>query len=148
MRTIEELEVPLDEDTKKWLGDLKIDLNNLTTEVVEQASHYAWVGTLSAQARKEKTKAKVELQVLEAEIRKELRSKYPAGTRGGPTVEDIKSMVVSDSRYLQCLAELISAEETFDKLEAIREGFRQKSDMIKLLSYQIRDEAQYSGQVK
>ncbi len=135
----------LDENAKEWLGKLKVDLNDLTTEVQEQPAFYGWVGTLSAQAKKEKTKIKLDLQIVENTIRRELRLQHPPGTRGGPTTDDITAMTKADSRYLQVMAELIRCEEIYDKLEAYREGFRQKADMLKLLSDQVRRESQFKS---
>jgi hypothetical protein len=115
----------------------QFDINelDLSEEVASQPAMFSYIATLYAKAKGNRNKAKLDVKVCEAVVKRRLKDENPK-----LTVDATAAMAISDPEVLQQHGNFIAAEELVDHLDADVEASRQKSDMLKLLSAMIKRE--------
>jgi len=112
-------------------ADLKVDKSNLSDEMEEQPSKYAWWASLTELVRLQHNQKKLDLSIYEAELDK----KFRGTTDGGKITEAImKGLVQRDERWQELNREVFELKYQVGVLEAASWAFSQRADMIKALA--------------
>lgn len=114
--------------------ELKIDLSQLSEELMDQPSWYAYYGSLLAEAEVQLEEGKAEYDSLVGEVSSEIRAK------GGPTKLKVTEKQVAldtemDSRVRGSRARLIGMKKTYVNLKVLVRAFDQRMEALKSLSH-------------
>jgi hypothetical protein len=110
--------------------DLKVDKSNLSDEMEEQPSKYAWWASLTELVRLQFNKRKLGLSIYEAELDKKFREEM-----GGKVTEaQMKGLTARDEKWQSLNLEVIELKYKLGVLEAATWAFSQRADMIKALA--------------
>ncbi len=90
--------------------DMEIDPNALDVEWMEQPRLMVRYAQHSAEAKKQADLAKENLDIIEAELDKEIRSNPDAFGLGKPTEASIRATILLQKRYQEAHQELINAQ--------------------------------------
>jgi hypothetical protein len=119
-----------EEYAKKAAELIKIDATNLGEEFVEQPNRYAYFAVQTANAKRRYAQIEFEFDTLYATLDAEKR----IAAKSVPTVKYTEQMykneVVTDQRYQLKHKELIAAEHTVNVMQAIRNSFEHRKDML------------------
>jgi len=107
--------------------ELRIDRDDLDTELARQAAHYAWFAVLYERARGERVALEGDMESLEARLDQEIRLK---SVDKKPTETAIKTAIKSDPRFMDTMARLLRAEQDERLLGAIESALVQRKDML------------------
>ena len=109
---------------------LKIDKNDLDTEVERQATLYYSVGSEAARLRSVVDTAKDALDRVTASLDVEIREE---ALREGDKVTEgsIRSRVALDSTYQAATTKYLTAKGQLDQATALQEAFRQRTYMLR-----------------
>lgn len=121
-----------------------IDENQLSQEFSKQASLMAYVGHLVAEAESDYTMAKVDREILEAELDatcREILDKQSVKY----TETKIRGMVTIDEGRIKAVEEESAALEQYKKLRSLADAVRQRGDMLISLGALVRAEADLTG---
>lgn len=123
--------------------ELRIDRDDLDSELARQAAHYAWFSILYERARGERVALEGELTEVEARLDQEIRLKGPEkrpldpeskGLDKKPTEAAIKMAVRTDPRFSETMHRLQRAEQDERLLGAIESALVQRKDMLVALA--------------
>lgn len=129
-------------DEDKYLTDIKVDRNDISSVMAEHASlsayygvqHARWEGTYSLlKMRVETFKSQTELK-LRKELEEELGKK--------PTENMVKSALVSHPDYEEYQQKLVKAEEQVILFKNALDAFKQRRDMVTSIGHDLRLEKQ------
>ena len=112
-------------------ADLKVDKNNLTDEMEEQPSKYAWWASLTELVRLRHNQKKLDLSIYEADLDKKFREEADGGK---VTEAQMKGLVQRDTKWQQLNRDLFELKYQVGVLEAASWAFSQRADMIKALA--------------
>lgn len=136
------LEIEVDgttHETDTVSEDLFIDENNLNDEFVRQAGNFAWYAVLAAEAESYRDKLKFELEVLEADLDKQVREELEL--RGEKITEKVVSAeILKKQEYRDKKQDLLEAARQLGIMKAVKEGLVQKKDMLISLGANMRNE--------
>lgn len=115
----------------------KIDLDNLREEVAETGSEAVWYGVLAAQTRRVANLAKLELEILQAQLGKETRqgmaNRGLQAGRGEFTADGVRDLVTTDPRYRAAYEAYLTAEEHASIVESAKFAVVQKTKTLESL---------------
>lgn len=112
---------------------LKISEANLSQNIIEQASFYAWAGQKNAEAQDRMLRAKAALELTEADLSIEHREKFSA-SKEKVTEAMIRAAVLSDSRYQSSQERYFQAVKQAGVSKAYLISAEQRKDMLIQLS--------------
>lgn len=119
--------------------DLFVNDSDLNEEFIKQAGSFAWYAVLCAEAESYRDKLKFELEVLEADLDKQVREEIEL--RGDKVTEKVvNSEVLRKQEYKDAKEELLEANRRLGIMKAIKEGMVQKKDMLISLGANMRNE--------
>ena len=111
--------------------DLKVDKGNLSEEIDEQPSKYAWWASLTELVRLQYNQKKMELSIYEAELDKRFREE----AKGEKITEaQMKGLVNRDKKWQDLNSAIFDLKYKVGILEAATWAFSQRADMIKALA--------------
>jgi hypothetical protein len=114
------------------LASLQISEHTLETNCVHQPTLYFEIAQLVTAARTEKANIKQELKEKEAEVSNDIR--HSAATAGERiTVGEVNDQVALDRAIVALNRKLLAADEKLGKLEALKESYQQRKDMLREL---------------
>jgi hypothetical protein len=138
-----DLDVALNVDGNKFTGNirevLKINENNLMDEFTKQPSTFAWFATLYEVASSQVEEKKFALEVLEANIDKELREVLGQGDKK-VTEPMVSSAIQRDERIIKMNTELLQLSKQQGILKALVRALDQRSTMLVQLGSTKRQE--------
>lgn len=116
---------------EEWRGYLAIDKMALDDEVVRQPSLFYEVSEAYAEAVVERDACKEQLAMTDAELDAEIRVK--AGDEK-ITETAVKGRVQVSKKHKKSFDEYLAAKEYADKLDALKDAFKQRSSMLRDLA--------------
>jgi len=107
--------------------ELKIERDDLDSQLGEQPSKFAWFASMCAMAHAKAEKAEYRLKQYEAEIDLKIRE-----SKGDAKLTEaaIKAKVMNDSERLALVNRLIAAKEQYEIVQAARDAFDQRKDCL------------------
>jgi hypothetical protein len=112
---------------------LKIDEHGLEQECVQQPELFYRIAKQAMRARTVRDQLKRDLERIEAEAVIEIRAQ--AERRDVKmTVKDIEAAVIMNLKVRQATSQLGTANETLGNLEALKESYSQRKDMLRELA--------------
>ena len=115
-------------------NDLEIDRNNLEIEWEKQASLYFFYAEQSADAIEEQAKAKDAIDLVEAQLDKDIRDDPGAFELDKLTETRIKSTIWLQAEYREAKTILIDCTKTANVLKSILQAFDHKKSALENLS--------------
>lgn len=122
-----ELEVFIDQEKLK--DDIKVDMTDLDTAMLQHASLFVYYASLAANARRQYERIKSAFEILEAKLDSEHRLKLKEANPK-TTEAQIKAEVTTDKRWVTLQGKLIDAQHIWKLTEVAAESFVQRKDMI------------------
>lgn len=122
---------------------LIIDDANLSKEFADHAAWLGYIGVLTAEAEDIYETAKMELDVLYAEVETNARLHYDAG-RVKYTEPMIKAYVQLDSEYYQAAKRKLEALKAYKTLKALEAATKEKGNMLVSLGATMRQELDHT----
>jgi len=119
--------------------DIKIDPSDLDAEFVEQSRKYAWWAILSEMAKDLVSKQKYDLDILYAQLDHEKRSQALVA-KVKLTEKMVENEVITDKRYQAKMKEYLESKRQYGVLQAGREAFTQRKEMLISLGANYRAE--------
>lgn len=116
----------------------KIDIPNISEEVATQAGTFAYIANLCAVQTQKRNTAKLEEKVTKS--RRRLEIKQISTKEEKLTVDDLTAKVETDVEVCNACGQHIYEERILNHLEADREAAKQKSQMLYLLTNDIKRE--------
>ena len=113
--------------------DLKVDKSNLSDEMEQQPSLYAWWASLAEYVRNQHSRKKFELQVLEAELDEEFRQEADRDNIKA-TEKWMEGKIHRDSRWKNLSGEVLDLRYKVGILDSATWSFQQRAEMIKALA--------------
>lgn len=121
----------------------EIDQEMLSDEFAGQASAYAYVGMLVAEAEAALNDVKMEKDIIYSEADADYREQY--NKRGEKYTEAvIRSAVVMDGDYIKVVKEETEVLKAYKTLKALHDAMRQRGEMLISLGATLRSEAQFT----
>jgi len=115
----------------EYSQDLRTSLENLDQHWLEQPGHFMKWGERWANAVATKDRAKENLEVLKAEIDKEIRKDWDKfGFDSKPTEPAIKSAIILEPRYKQASDEHIDAMEQVNIMAVAKSAFEHRKKQL------------------
>ena len=125
---------------------LKVDRNNLTQELSEQPALFAYFASLEQDARDRYNRTKLDLELYEAQqdvkIRYVMTQQRPAGQ--WIMDKEVDRRIKIDPRWLQLYEAFLDASKDWGMLQAARQAFEQRKDVLVTLTHQARIESAQS----
>ena len=113
--------------------DLKVDKSNLSEEMEQQPSLYAWWSSLTEHVRNLYNSKRLELQILEAELDEHYRQEAEKeGVK--PTEKWMEGKIGRDEQWQALSKEVIHLNYNTKILESATWSFQQRAEMIKALA--------------
>jgi hypothetical protein len=126
--------------------DLFIDEDNLNEEYIKQPGTFAWYAVLTAEAEAYRDKLKFDLEVLAADLDKQVREEIEL--RGDKVTEKlVETEVGRKQEYRNKKEELLEANRQLNVMKAVKEGLVQKKDMLISLGANMRNEKDSSVRI-
>jgi hypothetical protein len=126
---------------------LKIDVNNIDEELVEQPSHYAWYCAIYEYAAHYHQQLKTQGQKLEAELTEGIR--YRAAASGTRITEKIMdAQLKSCPEWIEFQDLINEAQKNVNLARVAKDAFQQRRDMLVSLVSLVREERQWSSSSK
>lgn len=116
--------------------ELAIEETMLSAELARQASKQAWIGVVAAMGRVLESKRKYEVDVVKAELGKEIRQ----AAAKKPTEPALKAAVQRHPRHKEAFGRYLQAMELAGKLSALENAFRTRDFDLRELSSRRRGE--------
>ncbi len=116
---------------------LKIDLSNIIGEMVNFPSIVNKLGIMVAAKEREISELKLTIDILDAQLKDELRSNHEAGGLKAPTVEQLNNYVIQDTKMLENKIYLAKITEERDVLQSTMWCARDKSSKIDKMSLSL-----------
>ncbi len=113
-------------------NELKIDRDSLDEECITQPNRFFHASegyTLSVAA---KDKKKLELELMTAKLDREIRDDLVAN-KEKITDKIVEQEIIRDEQYQRASREYIEASLTSNRWNALKEAYRQRADMLKVL---------------
>ena len=127
------------EDKPKWHSDVQIDMDRLSDCMAEQPGLYAYYASLAAHASHELSETKSSLAMLEAEVEREIRTRYRAlGEK--ITVKEVEASVSLDSRVQTARKKVRDCKLEYDLCKVAAEAFSQRLQAMITIGAQQRTE--------
>ena len=126
-------------EAKQLKADLTYSIANLSGAMVEQAAMFSHYATLAAQASRQVDEIDLRLEVVSAQISRELRDEA-AKTGTKTTVEGIKNDVLTSARIIALRKALNEAKQIESECKTATEAFRHRRDMLVQLGAHEREE--------
>lgn len=111
-------------------ANLAIDKMALDDEVIRQPSLFYEISEALTEAAAERDAAKEELATVDAEIDGRVRAKFAKGDMKA-TDKTVASHVLIDSAHEKAFTSWLTAKTKADKLEALKDAFKQRSYMLR-----------------
>jgi hypothetical protein len=111
--------------------DLKVDRSNISEEMENQPQLYAWWASLTELTRLQYNKAKMALDVYEAELDRKFREEAAGGKI---TEAQMNAMIKRDPEWQKKTTDVYELKYKVGVLEAATWSFAQRADMIKALA--------------
>ena len=122
-----------------YVGLLKIDKNDLDTELIRQTDLFNKISLQFVEAASIRDEKKKYLQVVEAELRLKIKKEFDDDGRR-VTEKTLDAMIITDPIRLKANKIYQEAKLKCDKYEVLKESFRQRSYMLReLISLFISD---------
>ena len=126
-------------DFKELQKDVAINLADLDTAMMTQASMLVHYARMTIDARKQYEKAKTSAEIMEARLDDEHRTALK--TENPKTTENaIKAAVITDARYVGAQARMIEAQSIWKMCEIAESALSTRKDMILELARDRRKE--------
>jgi len=126
-----------------YVKDLEINEDNINSCLVSQPSLYVFWSKAASVARTIYDKAKFDLEKYEAQLYTYLKSEKE--NRGEKVTEkQLESLVKLDPRRQELFNTMLRARLQYDHLNAVREAFSIRTNMLMSLSANLREEWQTS----
>lgn len=120
-------------------SDLSFSHNSLDDAMMRQASLYAHYGTQSAKAQLQADRMKNQMELVEAQIDKELREE--AAAEGKKITEaQIEKAIRLDSRYQRAVSRYNESKMVASMTKTTTEAFTQRRDMLVQIGKDLREE--------
>ena len=113
--------------------DLKVDKSNLSEEMEQQPSLYAWWASLSEHVRNQYNSKRLDLQILEAQLDESYRQEAE-DTNVRATEQWLNGKIHRDERWQQLSKEVLDLGYKTKVLESATWSFQQRAEMIKALA--------------
>jgi hypothetical protein len=135
--------------------DLKIDTTRLSECMANQASHFVHYATQTVRAKRQHERCKVALEIIEAKIDAEIRTKLSGLVeRDGKgndkpvkvTEPQVAAALRGDARWKAANISVINAMHQYRLCEAAERAFEHRREMLKQIGEDMRIEAQ--GQLR
>lgn len=114
---------------EKLRSDLAIDIHDLDSGMMQQASLYSYYGTQYAKAQLQADRLKSMLELTEARLDKEIRRELSeSGTK--KTEGAIAAEIKMDDRYIEANNSYLEAKMVASMAKTTSESFMQRRDML------------------
>ena len=113
---------------KSALEILSVDLSDLTGQMVRHPSDLGAYGRRLAAAKREAAKAKLRLDVIEAELDLSLRLRQSSTSK--LTEQAVKMKIRSNKKYITAKEQLAEADYTVDVLDGMAKALHAKTGML------------------
>lgn len=121
-------------DSKQLLNELKdglkIDVNNLDIELVDQPNRFFHAGQQYSLAVSRRDRKDTELDILKAVLDKEIRE--DADANGDKITEaQIKAAIQRDKEHRQLTKQYLDAKQEAEEWQSLRDSYQQRSYVLK-----------------
>lgn len=116
---------------------LKIDYSHLVEEII---TFPVWVnrfGNLLAEAEKQLSEMKLNLDITEARIKENLRKEAVLNGEKAPTVETLNNAVILNQGYIALKKKFIESQKTRDYVNSVYWSAKDKSEKLDKLSLSL-----------
>jgi len=127
---IREVFVKFDEGDIDLAAELKIDRNNLSEEMEEQASRYIYWAVLAEESAANVNRAKMHLEILEGELIKEYRTNLEREASGRITDTMVGAAVHSDKRYIRAREDMVDLQRHAGVMRSAERAFAMRKDAL------------------
>jgi len=132
------LKLEEDEYDLKYQEELKFDESTIDEDLKKQPSYFAWYSVLYAMAEDALGKAKLDLELLEANLDPFYRLKL---TEGGKVTEPmVASAIKTDDKYIEAIYKVTELKKAVGILKAIKEAFDHRREMLLALASNMRSQ--------
>jgi len=121
-------------------AELKIDKNDINEELMKQPSKIAWFSVLYALAIEKRDGIKNDLEFVEAELDKAVRSNPTSYGIDKMTEGSIAAASHSDELWIKTKTDLIAANRDVNILSGVVNAFDHRKDMLVTLCANMRQE--------
>lgn len=120
-------------DVEDYMGNLGIDKHALDEECMIQPILYEHWSSKFAKAISARDKYKHELELVKAKLEAEISAK---ASKGGKRITNkiIEAKVMADKKFIKANERFLKYKARANKLQAIKESFAQKKDMLKVMT--------------
>jgi len=126
-------------DSDAVIQELRVSAPLINDQLENQAGKYAYYGKLSSEAARRARDAKLQAQVVEAQIFTATREYFTSqGTRTSNDV--INALVQQDPRRIQAWQDYNRVQEEADYLDTLRISFFQRKDLLVSIAANLRAE--------
>ena len=115
---------------RKPSSDIKIDVANLESEVIEQPSLYLHYSDLYAEAIEARDDAKQRLELRYSQVESKIRDEWDLYFKEKPTEPAIKGKILQDSSYRKAQKALNNANKTVNVMKGIVTSFEHRKKAI------------------
>lgn len=121
---------------------LQIDYFNLLGEILTFPVIYNRIAVMKAEMANILAHAKIDLEIFEANLYKEKKTKLEALTTSsrGPSIKDVETEIAIDPRYKVKKGALADLQRNFDYLDALYWAAQSKDTKLRTLSERIKPE--------
>lgn len=132
-------------DVQINVGDLlNVDVDDLSNEYAQQASVYAWIANLVAEADYALSSAKHARELEYAQAYEYYRGELSA-SGGKPTEATIGAAITMDDAYSSSRNRELECERTYKMLRALLDALKMRADMLVSLGAHLRAELNMTG---
>lgn len=125
-----------DEELKMLIAGLRIDRNNLDSELERQSANLFYVSELASQWEMKVEEAKDKLARIEANLSTQVREKSVSKL----TESQVNAIVILDPIYIESKAILSRLKYERDRLKALKDAYYSRKDCLVQLSINMRGE--------
>jgi len=116
-------------------GKLGLDLfeikeNNLPNELADHPANFAWWSYLAREARDLALRAKLQLEIFESKLWRDLKSDNSKRV----TDKDCERQIKLNEKWRELYEEFLDATRRAEVLESVREALKQKKDLLVALA--------------
>jgi len=129
----------LEIDFDSVVQELRVSAPLINDQLENQAASYSYYGKLSSEAARRARDAKLQAQVVEAQIFTATRE-YFASQNARTSNEVINALVQQDPRRIEAWQAYNAAQEEADYLDTIRISFFQRKDLLVSIAANLRAE--------
>jgi len=128
-----------EEFSQQVAHDVAIEQTDLNASLINQASLFAMYSAQAIKAMREADKAKLKIDIIEAQLSQSIRDKAAADGEK-ITEKGIEIKILTDKRYIEAVMTYNTAKGDYQMLRDVLDALKQKKDCVIQLCLMQRDE--------